>query len=134
MKPPILKKDLLYPELSYDIVGCAYIVYDELGPGHMEKVYQKAMAIAFKEKGLAFTEQIQYPVKFRSEIVGKRILDFHVEEKIIVELKKDDLFSKAHVEQVLNYMKLTNCKLAILLNFAHRGLQFKRIVNIYDRS
>jgi GxxExxY protein len=92
------------------------------------------MSIAFKEKVLPFTEQIQYPVKFRSEIVGKGILDFCVEEKNIVELKKDDLFSKAHVEQVLNYMKLTNCKLAILLNFAHRELQFKRIVNIYDGS
>ena len=134
MKPPILKHDLLYPELSYDIVGCAYNVYDELGPGHTEKVYQKAMSLALKEKGLSFTEQMQYPVKFRSEIVGKGIVDLLVEEKIIIELKKDDLFSKTHILQVLNYMKLTNCKLAILPNFAHRGLQFKRIVNIYESS
>ena len=100
----------------------------------MEKVYQKAMAITLKEKGLSFIEQIQYPVKFRGEIIGNGKLDFLVEGKIIVELKKDDLFSKANIEQVLNYMKLTNCRLGILLNFAHRKLQFKRIVNIYDCS
>jgi GxxExxY protein len=134
MKPPVYKEDLLYPELSYDIVGCAYNVWDELGAGHLEKVYQKAMGIAFKEKGLSFSEQIQYPVKFKSELVGKGILDFMMDEKIVVELKKDDLFSKAHIQQVLNYMKLSNCKLAILFNFASRGMQFKRIVNIHDRS
>jgi len=47
MKPPIHKDDLIYPELSYDIVGCAYNVFDELGLGHLEKVYHKAMGIAF---------------------------------------------------------------------------------------
>ena len=134
MRPPIQKEDLAYPELSYDIVGCAYNVWDELGPGHLEKVYQKAMSIAFKEKGISFSEQVQYPVMFRSELVGKGILDFLVDGKVVVELKKDDLFSKSHINQVLNYMKISNCKLAILFNFAHRGLQFKRIVNIYDRS
>jgi len=80
-KPHIRKEDLVYPELSYDIVGCAYEVWDELGPGHLEKVYQKSLAIAFREKGLTFSEQIQYPVKFKSELVGKGILDFLVEEK-----------------------------------------------------
>lgn len=134
MKPSIKKTDLIHPELSYDIVGCAYNVIDELGPGHLEKVYQKALGIAFKEKGLSFTQQVQYPVMFRSELVGKGILDFLVEGKIVVEIKKDDFFSRSHINQVLNYMKLSNCQLAILINFASRGLQFKRIVNIYDVS
>jgi len=83
---------------------------------------------------LSFVEQIQYPVKFRSELVGKGILDFFVEEKIVVEFKKDVFFPKSHIQQVLNYLKLSDYKLALLINFPSRGLQFKRIVNIYDVS
>jgi GxxExxY protein len=134
MKPIVRKEDLIYPELSYRIVGCAYEVWDEIGSGHLEKVYQKAMAIAFKSKGIEYKEQIHYPVKFKNELVGKGILDFLVEEKVVVELKKDDLFPKSHIQQVLNYLTLTHCKLAILINFTSRGMKFKRIVNIYDRS
>src|SRR5688500_17383664 len=134
MKHQLKRDDLVYPELSYEIVGCVYDVWDELGPGHLEKVYQKALGIALSSRKIAFKEQIHYPLKFRDEIVGKGILDFLVEEKIILEIKKDDIFSKPHIEQVLNYLKISKLKLAILINFGKSGIKTRRIVNIIEGS
>ena len=130
MKTVVRRKDLVYPELSYEIVGWAFEVFDELGPGHSEKSYQRALAIALRAKDLQFKEQVYYKLKFRDEIVGRGYLDFLVDEKVILELKKDVNFSKTHIEQVLNYIKLSKLKLGILLNFTKEGVKFKRIVNI----
>ncbi|MFH0865292.1 MAG: GxxExxY protein [Bacteroidota bacterium] len=130
MKPLVRRNDLAYPELSYEIVGCAYEVWDELGPGHSEKIYQKSYAIVLRTKNKKFQEQVYYSLKFRDEIVGKGFLDFLIDDKIIVELKKDGHFSKTNIEQVLNYLKLSNLKLAILINFTKEGVKFKRIVNV----
>lgn len=130
MKAIVKRNDLVYPELSYEIVGCAYEVFDELGPGHAEKVYQKAFSVSLKNKNYVFKEQVYYSLKFKNEIVGKSFFDFLIDEKIIVELKKDGHFSKTHIEQVLNYLKVSNLKLTILINFTKEGIKFKRIVNI----
>lgn len=131
MSENILQRtDLVFPELSFIVVGCAYEVFNELGPGHTEKNYQKAFTIVFEEKKIKFQEQVYYPLKFKDRIIGKGFLDFLVEDKLIVELKKDETFAKTHIDQVLNYLKLSNLKLAILLNFTKQGVKFKRIVNI----
>ena len=130
MKTPLRRNDLIYPELSYKLVGYAYEVFDELGPGHSEKTYQKAYAVMLRNNNHKFEEQVYYPVRFKNEIVSKGFLDFKIEEKIIVELKKDEMFSKTHIEQVLDYIKRSNLKLAILINFTKQGVKFKRIVNI----
>ena len=131
-KPSIRRDDLLYPELSYEIVGCAYEVFKELGYGHSEKTYQQAMAILFKEKKWNFREQVYFPIKFRNTILKKRFLDFEVDGKIVVELKKDYHFSKAHIDQVLEYLKISKLRLAILINFGKEGADFRRIVNVFD--
>jgi GxxExxY protein len=122
--------DLLYPELSYKIRGSAFDVYNELGSGHNEKYYQKALAEAFYKNNLKFCEQLSLPISFNNKIIGRKILDFLVEDIIVVEIKKGDYFSKKHIDQVLNYLKLTNEKLAILANFSRNCGAFKRIVNI----
>ncbi len=124
------RNDLVYPELSFIIAGCAYAVFNELGPGHTEKNYQRALALVFEEKKVKNKEQVYYPLKFRDRVIGRGFLDFLIDDKIIVELKKDEFFSKTHVDQVLNYLKLSNLELAILINFAKQGVKFKRIINI----
>lgn len=132
VQPITRRKDLLYPELSYEVVGCAYEVFKELGYGHSEKTYQLALAILFKEKKWTFREQVYFPVKFRNTILKKRFLDFEVGGKIVVELKKDYHFSKAHIDQVLEYLKISKLKLAILINFGKEGVDFRRIVNVFE--
>ena len=98
----IHKKDLIYPELSYQIIGCAYDVFNQIGGGHKELVYQKAMEISMKQKQLGFTEQLYYPVKFNDIVISKNFFDFCVDEKIVVELKSSNRFTKANYDQVLD--------------------------------
>lgn len=124
------KKDLLYPELSYQIVGCAYDVFNEIGFGHPEKFYQRAFAEALKKKNLPFTEQHYFPIKFNDKIIGKMFFDFLVDEKVLIELKKNAHFSKQNIDQVNQYLKTTSLQLAILINFSSTGVIYKRMVNI----
>jgi len=124
------RQDLIYPELSYQIIGILFEVYNQLGSGYHEKYYQKAVALQLKENKVSFKEQVYTPLIFKEEIIGKNFLDFLIEDKIILEIKKGDRFSKKHIEQILNYLKTTNLKLGILANFGLKDLKFKRIVNI----
>ena len=128
----LIKKDILYPELSYKIVGCAFDVFNELGPGFHEKYYQRALAEALKEKRINFAEQVYTPLKYKDSIIGKQYLDFLVENNVIVELKKGNIFSKRHIDQVINYLKTKNLQLAILINFTNNGVVSKRLVNIIN--
>ena len=129
MRPVIKRKDLLYPELSYKIIGSAFDVYNELGSGHSEKYYQRALAEAFSKIKLKFLEQVSCPISYNNKIIGRKILDFLVENKVIVEIKKGSRFSKSNIDQVLEYLKMNNIKLAILINFGNNGVNFKRIIN-----
>ena len=129
MNKKLKRKDILYPELSYKIIGCAFDVYNTLGSGHSEKYYQKALAEAFSKRGLKFQEQISFPLKYNSKIIGRNFLDFLVENQIVVEIKKGNRFSKTHIDQVMEYLKLSKLKLAILIDFGSEGVMFKRIVN-----
>lgn len=122
--------DLIYPELSFKIIGCAFEVYNEIGFGHAEKVYQKALAVSFRKHTLNFKEQVHFPIKFQGETVGRGYCDFVVQEQIIIELKKDDRFSKGNIDQVNQYLKSSHLKLAILINYTSKGAIFKRLVNI----
>ena len=129
MRPPVQRTDLLYPELSYEIIGCAYDVHNELGGGLLEKVYQKAMKVGFVKRGLTITEQVHYPIIYEGEKVGSGFFDFLVEEKVVVELKRGSHFSRTHINQVLAYLKQSNLKLGILIHFGLEEVRFKRIVN-----
>jgi len=129
MDHKVFRHDLVYPELSYQIIGCAFEVFNALGPGHSEKVYQKTMAASLKDAKINFVEQLKCDIFFKEKVVARGYLDFEIEKKIIVELKKDESFSKIHIEQVLQYLKNTSLKLAIIINFTKSGVKSKRVVN-----
>ncbi len=126
----IKKTDLLYPELSYKIVGALLEVNKELGPNHQEKHYQKAIAEEFRLKGINFKEQVPIKLVYKDFPIGIYYADFIVEDKIIVELKTDRFFTRKNIEQTLAYLKSFNLKLGILSNFTKKGLEYKRIVNL----
>lgn len=125
------KQKVIYPELSYKIIGALFDVYNELGAGYQEKYYQKAIEVAFGEKGIEFKSQFPIVIKFKDRKIGHYLLDFLIEGRIILEIKKGDYFSKNNIEQVLGYLKSTNSKLAILANFTPTGVKFRRVLNIY---
>lgn len=123
------RNDLLYPELSFQIIGCAFEVHNELGFGFKETIYQKALSIALEQKQLSFKEQVHYQIKFKEQVIANRYFDFIVDEKVVVEIKRDDRFSKANVDQTIEYLKTSNLKLALLINFGKEGVVYKRLIN-----
>jgi GxxExxY protein len=125
-----MKEDLLYPELSFQIIGCAFDVFNELGGGHKEITYHKALGIALKKRALAYNENVYFPLTFENESVEKGYFDYLVEEKIVVELKSRDRFIKRDFEQISNYLNNSKIKLGILIAFTRTEVKFKRILNI----
>ena len=125
-----IRDDLLYPELSYKITGILFNVSNKLGGGYLEKYYQKAVAESLKTAGIKFAEQLHAPFMFNGIQIGKCFLDFLVDGKIILELKRGNRFFGKDIEQVYSYLKINNLQLGILANFTNHGVETKRIVNI----
>ncbi|MBU3925019.1 GxxExxY protein [Patescibacteria group bacterium] len=120
--------DLVYKELSYEIVGVLYEVYKELGGGYQEKYYQRAINLKLKKKNFRFREQICIGIKIENENIGKYFLDFLIEDKIILEIKAAPKFYARDIKQVLGYLQSTNLNLGILASFGRNGLFYKRIL------
>lgn len=110
-------------------MGVLFKVHSELGSRYQEKYYQRAVALGFDDEGLQYQREIKVDLRFKEKIIGKYILDFLVENKIIVELKTVDRFSQTDFKQVLAYLKAKNLKLGILANFRTKNLSYKRILN-----
>jgi len=130
-KERILKKeDLIYPELSYQIIGVVFDVYNKLGYGHKESIYQKAIAVSLKNAKLPFKEQVYSPVMFGEVNIGKNYLDFLIDNRMVLEIKRGNYFHKSHIDQLHNYLIVNKLKLGILVYFTPNNVHFKRIVNI----
>ena len=110
-------------------MGTLFDVYNEIGSGCHEKYYQNAIAVGLKNKGIHFSEQVYTPLIFQGTKVGSYFLDFLIDSKIVLEIKKGDRFSKNNIEQTLNYLKTSQLKLGILANFGQSELKSRRIVN-----
>lgn len=125
-----IQKDLIYPELCYKLIGILFDVYNLLGYGYKEQYYQRAIAKSLKINKVPFKEQLPAHIKFHGESLGKVFLDFLIDEKIVLEIKKTDKFSRTEINQVHGYLKATGLKLGVLAHFAKDSLRFKRILNI----
>lgn len=123
---------LIHGELSYRIIGCAYEVHNTVGGGLLEKQYQKALAIEFARAEIKFQEQVHYPMGYKGELIGKRFLDFLVDDRVVVEIKRDEHFSRHNIEQVHGYLKLTGLELGLLIHFGREAVRFKRILNVQN--
>ena len=123
-------KKLIFPELSYKIVGSAFEVFNNLGGGHKEIVYQRALFEMFRRGNIAVKQQVFNPVKINSKVMGKNYFDFLVDDKIVVEIKSTDKFSKSHFDQLLNYLIVSKLKLGILVSFGRDEVKYKRVLNI----
>ena len=118
-------------ELSQKIIGVFYEVYNELGHGFLESVYQKSLCLALVEAGLIVHSPIAIPVWFRGRQVGNFEGDMLVEKSVLLELKAVRALDSSHKAQLLNYLRATEIELGLLLNFGVSP-EFKRLV--YDNS
>ena len=119
---------ILYKELSYKIIGLAMEVYNKLGYGFLEKVYENALMILFQREGIQANQQVPIKVYFEGKIIGDYVADILVENKIILEIKSVENIIDVHRAQVLNYLTATGFHLAIILNFGKEKLEFERFV------
>ena len=117
---------LLYEDLSYKIRGCAFDVYNKLGFGHKENIYQKALALEFKNKNLDFTAEESLPIIYQNEKIGTYRPDFIVDKKIIIELKAVPFMPESYETQLTYYLKGTNYELGFIINFGGTKLDIRR--------
>ncbi len=111
------------------IIGCAFKVSNQLGPGFLEKVYENALILELRKSGLSFEQQVPLKIKYEGIVVGDYDADLLIEKSILVELKAVTALDKNHYAQCLNYLKATGLKLCLLLNFGTQKVQIKRIIN-----
>jgi GxxExxY protein len=117
---------LEYEHLTEKIIGCAYKVYNKMGFGFLESVYEKCMIIELERAGLRVESQKPIIVYYDSEKVGEFFADLFVEDSIIIELKSVRNLAKAHEVQLVNYLMATRTEIGLLINFSENRVEVKR--------
>jgi GxxExxY protein len=117
-----------HKELTEKIIGCAYKVYNRMGFGFLESVYEKCLMIELKNAELKAEAQVPIKVFYENENVGNFIVDILVEKTIILELKSIRKVTKVHEIQLVNYLTATNKPIGLILNFGEHQVEIKRKV------
>jgi GxxExxY protein len=118
---------LKHEEITGKILGAAFEVHGQLGFGFLEKVYENALGIELRKRGLKAEQQKPVAVYYKGEVVGEYICDLLVEDKVLVEIKSASRFSDAHHAQLVCYLRATGIEIGLLLNFGH-SVEYKRKV------
>ena len=122
------RKDLIYPQEAYEIIGAAMAVHNALGRGFTEKVYQEALAIEFQERGIPFQREMEIHAVYKGVTLSTTFIpDFICYDKIIVELKAVKELEDVYRAQALNYAKISDMRLSILINFGEQRLVAERL-------
>lgn len=124
--------DLLYPALSYKVVGAIYEVWKQLGPAFKETVYQKALEEEFKKRTITFKSNKQIPILYNNKKIGVYTPDFVIDDKILLEIKHIPQLTFKENKQAWYYLKGTSYKLLLLVNFGGKRLEIKR--RVYDKA
>ena len=110
----------LYKDLTSSIISCFYKVYNNLGYGFLEKVYENALKIELESKGLFVEKQKPIAVYYNEYLVGEYFADLIIENKVIIELKVAETLCQEHEFQLINYLKATDIEVGLLLNFGKK--------------
>ena len=121
---------LLFENETYKIIGAGMKVHKSLGSGFLESVYQEALEKEFTNQKIPFTRQKKLQIKYEGTLLDKYfIADFVCFDQIIIELKASSFIHRDHEAQLLNYLKATEYKVGLLINFGERSLKWKRLIN-----
>ena len=120
---------LKYPQEAYNTIGAAMKVHAVMGPGFTEKVYQDALAIELEDRSIPFSREVQLRAVYKGIVLGSTFIpDFICYDKIIVEIKAVQELNDVHRSQAMNYARVANMQLALLLNFGESSLVHERFV------
>ena len=120
---------LLEENLTYSIRGAVYEVYQHLGHGYLEKVYERALVAELGQRGLDARPQVPFFVRYKDTVVGEYYVDVLVENRVVVELKAQSRLGPADETQRLNYLKASGLRVGLLVNFAHPKAKIRRLVS-----
>jgi len=126
-------KNFLYEDLSYKIRGACFSAYNNLGGGHKEVVYQKALAIELEKCEIEFEREKTLDIFYENKKIGVYRPDFIVAGKIIIEIKAVPFIPRDYEVQLLNYLKSTNLPLGFLINFGSKKVEIRRRVNFNNQ-
>lgn len=121
--------ELIYPELSYKLMGILFKVHRKLGNSYQEKYYQRAVELELKANQIPFEREVEIKLNYNNEKIGKYFLDFVIDGKIALELKTTPFLKQQYLNQVLAYLDSSRLKLGIVANFRSERLEYKRLVN-----
>lgn len=119
--------------ITFTIIKCFFTVYNTLGYGFLEKVYEKALCIELESNGFKVEKQKPIQVWYKKQSVGNYYADLVVNDQVIVELKTADSLSEQHANQLINYLKATNIEIGLLLNFGEKP-EIKRKIYSNNRK
>lgn len=119
---------LEHSELTESIIGCAYRVFNAMGFGYLESVYERCLLIELEESGIHAEYQVPIPVEYRGRVVGKFVADVLFQDTVIVELKSVRTLERSHEMQLVSYLVSTGKPVGLLINFGETGVQVKRKV------
>ena len=128
-----METQLLHHEITEKIIKAFYTVYNTLGYGFLEKVYENALSIELCKLGLHVQQQAPIKVHYDSTLVGEYFADLLVDRLVIIELKAAEALAEEHEAQLLNYLKATEVEVGLLLNFGPKP-QFKRKIFTNDQK
>lgn len=120
--------DIIYKELSFQIMGAVFEVHNVLGHGFFEKVYERALVKELRLRRIPVETQKEIKVFYKQEEIGIYCADMVVNNQILLELKAVDKLNNTHKAQVLNYLKATDLKLGLLINFGKERVEHERLV------
>ena len=115
-----------HEKLTHKIIGCAYNVFNQLGFGFLESVYQKAMIIELSKNGLKYEVEKPLKVYYDNQVVGDFYVDLLIDDTVIVELKSVENITKQHEVQLVNYLNGLKKEIGLLINFGPSGVEVKR--------
>ncbi len=120
---------IIYRELSYKVVGVLYDIYNQLGGSYHERHYQKATEKLLQKQKIPFKKEFTIEILVDGDSIGKHFIDFVIDGKIALDLKKGNRFRMGDIKQMLMYLNSANLKLGILAYFGSKGVRVKRIIN-----
>jgi GxxExxY protein len=115
-------------DVTYNIIGCAMEVHKRLGNGFVESVYEEALKIELKYQGVGYEAQKKYPITYRDQVIKDFYCDLVVADKVVLEFKAIKQLGDVERAQIINYLKVTNLKVGLLINYGEKSLKYERFV------
>jgi GxxExxY protein len=118
-----------YSDITAKVIGCAMKVHQKMRNGYQELIYQRCLIIELNKEGIKFMQEKELPIFYDGIEVGKRRVDFLIENKVVVEIKAVSELTDVYLAQALNYLEALNLEIGLLINFGSKSIEIKRIIN-----